>query len=165
MNGFRFQSLWDLFPSCTSVLSSARQSLVPNSKEYGHSISLAGRARLRCRTDPGRLTPPRPRTPQAPTWRWMKTTEPSSLQVPPWRSTCSIRRIWRKRMPLRRRWLVSPPGAPPAPPGTSISQRVSPPQAQGPQSPDHLLGRPRVTHLQMSRLRSPGGHSLSPGNE
>lgn len=32
--------------------------------------------------------------------RWMKTTEPSSLQVPPWRSTCNIRRICKKRMPL-----------------------------------------------------------------
>lgn len=43
-----------------------------------------------------------PLSPGPPTWRWMKTTEPSSLQVPPCRSTCSIRRIWRKRMPLGR---------------------------------------------------------------
>lgn len=36
-----------------------------------------------------------------PTCRWMKTTDPRSLQVPPWRSTCSMRRIWRKRIPLQ----------------------------------------------------------------
>jgi hypothetical protein len=31
---------------------------------------------------------------------WMKTTEPRSRHVPPWRSTWSIRRICRKRIPL-----------------------------------------------------------------
>lgn len=31
---------------------------------------------------------------------WMKTTDPSSLHVPPCLSTCSIRRICKKRMPL-----------------------------------------------------------------
>lgn len=36
-----------------------------------------------------------------PTCRWIKTTDPRSLHVPPCRSTCSMRRIWRKRMPLR----------------------------------------------------------------
>lgn len=35
------------------------------------------------------------------TWRWIKTTDPRSLHVPPWRSTWSMRRIWRKRMPLK----------------------------------------------------------------
>lgn len=30
---------------------------------------------------------------------WMKTTEPSNLQVPPCLSTCSMRSIWRNRMP------------------------------------------------------------------
>ena len=34
------------------------------------------------------------------TCRWMKTTDPRSLQVPPWRSTWSIRRIWRNLIPL-----------------------------------------------------------------
>lgn len=33
------------------------------------------------------------------TCRWINTTLPNSLQVPPCRSTWSIRRIWRKRMP------------------------------------------------------------------
>lgn len=36
-----------------------------------------------------------------PTCRWMKTTDPKSLHVPPCRSTCSMRRICRKRMPLQ----------------------------------------------------------------
>lgn len=36
-----------------------------------------------------------------PTWRCIKTTDPRSLHVPPWRSTWSMRRIWRKRMPLK----------------------------------------------------------------
>ena len=34
------------------------------------------------------------------TWRCMKTTEPRSRHVPPWRSTWSIRRICKNRMPL-----------------------------------------------------------------
>lgn len=34
------------------------------------------------------------------TCRWMKTTEPRRRHVPPWRSTCSIRKICRKRIPL-----------------------------------------------------------------
>lgn len=33
------------------------------------------------------------------TCRWMNTTLPRSLHVPPCRSTWSIRNIWRKRMP------------------------------------------------------------------
>lgn len=44
----------------------------------------------------------------------MKTTEPRSLQVPPCRSTCNIRRIWRKRMPLWGRRPVSPRAPRPA---------------------------------------------------
>lgn len=87
------------FPTWPVSLSSARQPLVPTREECGCLIRLAG-------PDASHRPLPRPRpAPPRPTWRWMKTTEPSSLQVPPWRSTCSIRRIWRKRMPLRRRSL------------------------------------------------------------
>lgn len=65
-----------------------------------------------------------------PTWRWMKTTEPSSLQVPPWRSTCSILRIWRKRMPLRGRHLCAP-----APDSLAQAPRNSPGPPLGPSKP------------------------------
>lgn len=40
------------------------------------------------------------------TCRCIKTTDPRSLHVPPCRSTCSMRKIWRKRIPL---WHVNPP--------------------------------------------------------
>lgn len=98
----------DASPTLNIHLSTYPSVSSPSWRECGHTTCLASRGLppLGWGLDglagsgqgcSGALHAPRPRT-----WRWMKTTEPSSLQVPPWRSTCSIRRICRKRMPLRR---------------------------------------------------------------
>lgn len=137
--------------------SSARQSPVPTSREGGHVVSRAGREGAGLPHGPLSF-PLRPQVPPAsphprpgPTWRWMKTTEPSSLQVPPWRSTCSMRRICRKRMPLqrsrvcpRRQGLGPAPQAQLAPhsrPGPPPPSR--PPHSRGPATPLHLEHRAR----------------------
>lgn len=82
----------------------------------------------------------------------MKTTEPRSLQVPPWRSTCSIRRICRKRMPLRRSVCVptatAGPGPAPSPHrkhragpwGTPRSAQVTDEQTEVPRVPEASEG-------------------------
>ena len=122
------------------------------------------------------LGPPRAPAPcpdQDPTWRWMKTTEPRSLQVPPWRSTCNIRRIWRKRMPLRRRSLCphracprSPQGEQPAHPHAPLTPLAPPPVRL------HALPAPRPPSAPSAQFtdeqtEAPGqaGHSLGPGSE
>lgn len=104
---------------------------------------------------PACFPPPRP----GPTWRWMKTTEPSSLQVPPWRSTCSMRRICRKRMPLRRS-CVCPrrQGLGPAPQAQlAPHSRLGPPT---PSRPPHSRGP--APRLRLEHRARPWGTPRSP---
>lgn len=93
--------------------------------------------------------------------------------MPPWRSTCNIRRIWRKRMPLRRRSLCphracprSPQGEQPAHPHAPLTPLAPPPVRL------HALPAPRPPSAPSAQFtdeqtEAPGqaGHSLGPGSE
>lgn len=172
--GFRFQSRWTFFYLACPSFHLPDSLPSPVGRNAGTSSAWQAGAWPRRLTDPVLLTPSW--TPAPPLDPHLAVDEDHGAQQPPGASLAvhvqHPQDLEEADAPAKETTHV-PAGAPPAPlvppslvagsppghPHESSSSTGPGPGAKLPQAPAHLLGRPQVTHLQMSRLRSPSGRS------